>query len=195
MDEKKLNAVLVFLFAVLLVTITSLFFSLSISKTGRAGDIKTSPSQVKIKGHIALSMSDNLTDGIDFGEVEDLPAFLNATGNYNLSDQTGYDIYVDKSSNKAADFCINATPLDTDSGDYIGLDNYTLANSTSNDINNPSLQNRISMPATPQLVAQDIGRDTFINFRFWLNISGGQAAGLYNNSVSFIGVPTGESCT
>lgn len=195
MDVRKQNVVLAFLFGVLLVTLVGLFFSLSVSKTGRAGDMRTSPSKVLIKGHIALSMSGNLSDGIDFGEVENLPDFINATANYNSTSQTGYDILVDKSSNKAADFCMNASLLDTDAGDYIGRGNYTFSNSTTNDINDPSLLNRMPLPAAPIKVAEGISRDTSINFRFWLNISGGQEAGLYNNSVSFIGVPTMETCT
>jgi hypothetical protein len=195
MDEQKLNAMLVFLFTVLLVTLAGLFFSLTVSKTGRAGDMQTSPSKVKIKGYVAIARSDNLTDGIDFGEVESLPAFLNGTANYNGSDQTEYYISVAQQSNKAADFCLNATPLDTDAGDYIGLGNYTLANSSSNDANNPSLNIRIPMPSTPTKVSYNIGKGDDSYYRFWLNISDQQAPGLYNNSVSFIAVPTGDSCT
>ena len=127
MDDRKLNAMLVFLFAVLLVTLAGLFFSLTVSKTGHAGDMQTSPSKVKIKGYIAIARSDNLTYGIDFGEVDTLPAFLNGTSNYNGSSQTEYYISVAQQSNKAADFCINASPMDTDAGDTIGLDNYTIS--------------------------------------------------------------------
>jgi hypothetical protein len=193
MDEQKLNAMLIFLFAVLLVTLVGLFFSLAVNKTGHAGDMQTSPSQVKIKGYIAIARSDNLTYGIDFGEVDLLPAFLNGTSNYNGSGQTQYYISVAQQSNKAADFCLNATPMDTDAGDYIGLGNYTLSNSSLNDVNNPSLENRIRMPAIPEKISYNVGKGDDIYYRFWLNVTDAPP-GLYNNSVSFIAVPTGDSC-
>jgi len=193
MDSNRDNIVLVFLFGVLLVTLIGLFASIKVAKTGHAGDMRTTPSQVKIKAFVAIAMSDNLSQGIDFGEVETLPVFLNGTANYNGTDQSGYYISVSKDSNKRADFCLNASRLDTDTGEEIGLGNYTWSNSSVTDITSPSLNNRVAFTETPVKGAFDVDKGTDQYFRFWLNITDAQP-GLYNNSVSFIAVPTGTSC-
>ena len=192
MGEKQQNIVLGCLFIILVVTLMALFFSIQISKTGLATQITR--SQVRILAYVSIAASDNLTFGIDFGNVSQLPAFLNATQNYNASDQTEYYLSVHPDSNQAADFCMNATHLTTSALDLIGIGNYTWSNSTTNDVNNPTTTDTIPLTEALQKTAFSIqpGDDNY--YRFWLNISL-QPPGLYNNTVWFIGVPQGDPCT
>ena len=170
--------------------------------TGAA--VTSTTSQVVISGFFSLSKSNNLTAGIVFPTQSSVPQLkINATHNYNTSNHTEYYVTVSADSNTAVDFCINGTALNTSAGAVIGIGNYTWNSTTGN---NSVTATNLTFPSDPGLagkelilayVASDsnvaIGNSSW--YRFWLNISTGQAAGTYNNTVNFQGVTKGDTCT
>jgi hypothetical protein len=163
------------------------------SPTGAATSQSTS-SQVVIQSYFSISLSGNLSEGVDFGAVTSLPATdLNATGNYNVTGNLSvYFITVSADSNGNVDFCIKADNLNTSAGDEIGLANYTWSNSTSNDISNPPGSSGSAELTTSYVQGSTVAPSGNIYYRFWLDIPSGQGAGTYNNTVYFKGKTTGE---
>lgn len=197
MDEKKENLLLGVLFIILILAIIGLVFS-SIRKTGSAITPPLSTqSQVVISAHLAIAMSDELAAGIDFGTIETLPAYQNATQNYNASDQTKYSLDVNANSNKDADFCIKAdTPLKTASLVEIAMDRYRWSNSVAvNDKDNPPSSPTNAMSLTYVMAGSGVQRGTSNYFRFWLDLPSQQEAGTYTNTIWFQGVPAGSTCS
>lgn len=192
MDEKKGDKLLVFLVIVLMIAVLGLFFSLRLSTVGKA--IETTTSQVVITAYLSIAMSNDLSAGIDFGTIGSLPAFQNATANYNSTGETQYSIDVSSDSNTPADFCIRATALNTTVGDEIPLANYLWSNSTINDNDNPSQALSRSMQETYVYASGGVVPGDSDYYRAWLGIDAGQPPGTYDNIVFFQGVPIGDPC-
>ena len=154
-------------------------------------------SNVTITSYLSIEMSTNLTEGILFGEVTELPATnINASHNYD-GDSSGSTMYLEVStdSNTNVDFCIRANDNLTSSGlDTIGVGNQTYSNSTTTDAGTPSLTNELSLTTSYAKSGINIDRGGKLYHRFWLDIPAAQPAGTYNNTVHFKGVNTGGSC-
>jgi hypothetical protein len=170
------------------------------SVTGAA--TTTTASSVTIQSYVAIAASANLSAGIDFGTIATVPALgLNATYNYNgtsnktWTNETLYWISVSEDSNKAVDFCVLGEALNTSGGDEIGLNNYTWSDSTSNNLTLPVQWGDTSMTTSYAAGSTNVGVGSNNYYRFFLNITAGQAAGTYNNTVTFQGVPNGDSCS
>lgn len=184
------------LITVLVLSLGMLFFENASAITGQATEGLTS-SEVTIQTYLAMQMSSNLTAGIIFGNVAVLPMInVNATENYNgTSSSTLYFINVSSDSNTAVDFCLKANGGMFNPGlDEIGLGNETFSTNTTT--SNASLPSLTETAMTTSFVknANNIPVGGVNYYRFWLDIPAGQATGTYNNSVSFKGVTSGNSC-
>ena len=167
--------------------------NLSRSITGRATAVDVQTSAM-ISNYFAITASSNLSAGIEF-QIATLPVTnKNATKNYNVNGETDYYILVEEDSNVNVDFCLKADGDLIDGSNSIGLGNYSWANSTSTDIN------------TPTLISADVFTTSFVNglinaqkgtnsyYRFWLSVPASQAPGTYLNQVNFKVIQTGNSC-
>jgi len=158
-------------------------------------EVKTANTTVVIQSYVSISKSDNLSQGINFGQISSLPTVMqNATLNYNATDQTEYYISVSNDSNVNVDFCMKADALNTTGGSEIPLFNYKWNSSTATNMTKPA-PNGTSMAIAYGAVRSGMTHPSNLYFRFWLNISASQAPGTYNNTVFFQGVPTGDPCT
>ncbi|OYT36702.1 hypothetical protein B6U91_00500 [Candidatus Pacearchaeota archaeon ex4484_71] len=186
----------VFLSFVIFVSILLIFLGGSSGSTGNA--ILNVTSNVSLLNFYSISFSENLSSGINFGEILNLPAVnVNATANYISSNNgTGYYIAVSGDGNVNVDFCIKASgDLESVAGDVLGLGNESYSNST---YTNETLPPPIGLSLTTSFVksGENIPSDgTGVNYyRFWLDVPSGQPAGAYNNTVTFKAVPTTSSC-
>ena len=191
--KRGMNAFLVF------VVIASffLFFLESFTLTGNVTSGSTT-SNVSIAKYLAISFGTNLSQGIQFGTVNALPATnINATHNYDgTSTGTTYTIDVSTDSNSHVDFCIKANAgLTSAALDVIGLGNETYAALNLTNSTHPLLSNETSMTTSyVKSYAESIAPGNSSYWRFWLDIPSAQPSGDYNNSVSFEGVVAGLAC-
>jgi hypothetical protein len=123
----------------------------------------------------------------------------NATHNYDgPSTSTLYYINISTDSNTNVSFCLraNANLTDISSGEEIPLPGETYStNVTTSDINTPDLANEVNMTTTYIEAATNVGIGEISYWRFWLDIPAGQAAGNYNNTVSFAAIDAqNENC-
>ncbi len=194
---------IIVLIAILAVSTTGLFTSLQMpSITGEATSASTISSAV-IQKYFSINISGNLSDGIDFGIITQLPANnWNATKNWNYTgggdvwhNETLYWITVEMDSNTPVDLCIITDALNTSGGDEIGIGNYTFANNQTNNMTWPGVIDQFTMNTT-NYTASDwnipVGENSY--FRFWLDVPASTASGTYNNTVTFLGRPTGTAC-
>jgi hypothetical protein len=177
-----------------------------IRKTGQA------PSKAETIATIAtyfeISLSANLTDpGIEF-DIQSLPTNdnpgQNATLNYNVTTQeTLYWVYNWAASNTPVDLCVRAnnTLIGVGGVNKIGIANYTWANSTTNDVNNPSIGNFkafFNSSENSNDIWDDGSYGVAINgysyFRFWLNVSDAQPADVYRTWVEFKAIDDDNAC-
>jgi hypothetical protein len=189
----KLTILLLF-FTALIVFSSAMMVTTLGSPTGHA--VSTTPSQVVINNYVAIAMSRNLSNGIDFGVIATLPAiYHNATNNYRPN-TSGYYISISNDSNKPVDFCVKADKFNTSDGDQIILGNYTWQDAAFTWLNVTIPQDGYKKMALTYVAARtNIGIGATDFYRFWLNVTVQQAAGTYNNTVWFQGVPTGTSCS
>lgn len=163
-----------------------------------AATTQTTQSRVSISYYYAISLSDNLADGIDFGNITSLPATdLNATDNHNgANSTTTMWVLLSNDSNVNIDVCTRAQgPLNTTGGAEIGLGNYTWSD---------SLTTTGSLPSGPSTTAYttSFAKGNSVNiapsskgyYRYWLDVPVGQAAGTYTNTVEYKAVYTGAGC-
>jgi len=154
-------------------------------------------SNVTISTYLSISMSQNLQQGILFGNVDTLPATnVNATHNYDGAASTStMNITVSPDSNVNVDFCTMANAaLQTSGGDIIGLGNESYANSTTTNNTIPLVTNEVSLTTGYIKSGFNVSRGGNNYYRFWLDVPATQATGTYNNTVSFEGVSSGGSC-
>lgn len=154
-------------------------------------------SNVTITSYLSIEMSTNLTEGILFGNVTELPATdINASHNYDGT-SSGSTLYLEVStdSNTNVDFCAMANDDLISSGlDIIGVGNQTYSNSTTTDAGTPDLANQSSLTKSYVKSGINVEQGGKLYYRFWLDIPAAQPAGTYNNTVYFKGVNTGVSC-
>jgi hypothetical protein len=192
--ERKIENIILGVLGIMILASVIGLLGPSAGITGHA--VQTTPSQVVIQAYLAIALSNNLSYAIDFGTINTLPTYWqNGTANYNASNQTEYYVSVSFDSNVNADFCVKADgPLNTTGGDYIGLGNYTWEDDLANNFTNPAPYGQaMNISYITGTTGVTPSSDNY--YRFWLNVSAGQAAGTYNNTVYFQGVPTGNSCT
>lgn len=186
----------IILVIILLVSIGLLFFENASAITGYATQGSTS-SEVTIQSFLSIQMSDNLSSGIIFDDVNTLPATnVNASRNYNgTGSSTLYYINVSTDGNSAVDFCIRADGgLNTTGGDLIGLGNETYSNNVTTSNSSVPELNEVAMTTSFVKSANAISVGAANYYRFWLDVPSGQPTGTYNNSVFFKGVTAGNSC-
>jgi hypothetical protein len=165
------------------------------SITGYAVDSSQVTSEANITAYFAVAMSDNLSDGINFGTATAGTDNNNASDNYN-NDSSGSSMFmaVSNDSNVPIDFCIKANDDLNSTDNSLGLNNMSWATSTSTSSATPALGSAVGL--TNGFVNADTnvagGMDEFL--RFWLSIPLSQPAGTYNNTVIFRAVQTGSSC-
>jgi hypothetical protein len=179
-----------------------------VRKTGQATQDKAE-TIADIAIYFEIELSDNLTNpGIEF-DINRLPTLTdpgdNATLNYDASDQTLYWVQNIVSSNTPVDLCIRAnnTLIEQNNPNYrIGIGNYTWANSSNNNINEPSRSNYVRFQNSSESSGDEwwdgsyavpIGSNQY--FRFFLNVSDAQEAGIYRTWVEFKAIPDENSCT
>jgi hypothetical protein len=194
----KEYVMLYFLFLVLWVFVFGFVNSVKGSKefgfiTGRVTEAST-VSSVVIQEYVAISLSNTLASGIDFGSIPSLPvSYHNASGNYDANQQTLYDILIDATSNINVDFCTRADGPLTTGTDTIPLQNYVWEDDIINDANNPGLPGN-QMDINYFKGSTNVGPGGANYYRFWLNVDAGQPPGLYSNTIYFLAVKAGQPC-
>lgn len=155
-------------------------------------------SNVSLQKSLSISFSDSLYSGIEFGEVNFLPAYdVNAIGNYNITDNsTNYYVLVSEDGNVAVDLCVMANSgLISSVGDEIGVGNETYSvNLNFSNYSLPSLSSEIPFSLDYVRAGDTIPIGNKLFFRFFLDVPAGQPAGSYNNSIFFKGVSEASSC-
>lgn len=195
----KNTAIIILICAIAAVLLGALLISPGTHSFTGAATTQTTQSRVAISYYYAITLSNNLADGIDFGNITSLPANnLNATDNNNGANSTT-TMYVHESndSNVNIDLCHRAQgPLSTIANDTIGLGNYTWSDSLTNTSTLPS-----GPPGTNTFnttLAKGNNNNIAPNgngfYRYWLDIPVGQAAGTYTNTVEYKAVYTGAGC-
>jgi len=173
----------IFTFSVIMI-----FFENSVF-TGHVTSDSTT-SSVTISQYYSISLSGNLSSGINFGNQNSTTATnVNASYNYNASDMTEYYITVSPDSNANVDFTIWADgPLNTTGGDEIGLGNETYYfNITTSDIVNPGVGDEVALTTGPVAAGSGVSAGDSVYYRFWLDIPSGIPVGTYNNTINFQG--------
>ncbi len=162
--------------------------------TGHA--ISTTTSEVVISNYVSLSLSSNLTNGINFGSISSLPAiYHNATVNY-APNASAYYITISNDSNRPVDFCVKASLMNSSGGDSILLGNYTWKDADNTNLTTPTPAGGYKNMSTMYIKGRtNVAAGTSNFYRFWLNVSASQAPGTYNNTVYLQGVPTGTGCS
>ena len=163
-------------------------------------------SNVSITTYFSIAMSENLSDGIQFGSISSLPATdTNATHNYDGANTTldgagankGTSMWMNVStdSNSAVDFCINASAtLSTTGADSFEVGNETYHNSTYTNSSSPNVTEQVALTAAWVKSGYNIAAGSDNYYRFWLDVPAAQATGTYNNTVEFKGVAIGGGC-
>jgi len=180
-------ASLILLFSLVMISVNNL--------TGYATE-SSAISNVTISKYLSIDLSGNLSDGINFGSVNTLPAAdINASDNYAYNSTMFINVSTD--SNTAVDFCIKANThlTDTSSGSIIGLGNETYQNSSATNVTHPGPSSAAALLTTAYAKASlPTGQGNVTYYRLWLDVPSGIPSGNYNNSVSFKGVETTTSC-
>ena len=183
---------------ILVISLSMVFFENISSITGHATEGST-VSNVTITRYLSIDFSPSFYEGIQFGNVSELPAIdINATHNYDgASNETQYYINVSADSNTAVDFCVMAqTPLTNTGAAEIPLENETYYVENYTDANNPDISSQVSLtlayvkPASATAVPE--GNSSY--WRFWLDVPVSQETGTYNNTLMFKGVAEAVSC-
>jgi hypothetical protein len=178
-----------------------LWSSLESITGGQVSSTEEIYSEAQVMKYISISMSGNLSAGIEFGTITVIPVTsVNATKNYNSTvnenwhNETLYWINVSSDSSVNADLCVKADPLTTSGLDEIGLGNYTWADNVTNNETWPSIGDAEGMTTSYVMGSANITPGNNNYYRFWLSVPGGQPAGTYNNTVYFKAVEEGIGC-
>jgi hypothetical protein len=204
MVSNQSNSIIIVLSIALVLLVAGLFINMQqIKKAEITGAATTfnATTTATIAEFFAINASTNLSaNGIVFN-ITSLPTNAsNATANYiNVPTNNGTDMYltVESDSNVNVDFCIKAnTSLFTSGGSIINISNYTFANATNTNISFPGIDAQRVLREGPNFGNASFNRAPLQSdfYRFWLNVSAGQAAGTYVNQINFKGVRQGVSC-
>ncbi len=195
MPLKKINLLEVFLLIVILFCIVLIILQ-NFVMTGKVSEYSM-PSNVSIAKAISISFSNNLSDGIVFGTIANLPAInQNASHNYdNGANGTSMYINISMDGNTNVDFCIKASNSLTDlAADVLAIGNETYANSTSTNVSLPSLALETPFSLSYAKAGNNLSKGTANYYRFWLDVPVAQPPGDYENIISFKGIEAGISC-
>lgn len=152
-------------------------------------------SNVSIQKYLAISFSDNLSQGIDFGDVEVLPTENQSAIANGNSSGTEYYIIVSPDSNTPVDFCVMSNgDLSNGVGDVIALGNESYAVDSTTDALVPALADEVPFTSTYVKSISAIAAGSNAYYRFWLDIPAAQPSGDYDNTVAFKGVTNGQNC-
>ncbi|MBI2584195.1 MAG: hypothetical protein HYW25_05990 [Candidatus Aenigmarchaeota archaeon] len=179
--------------------------------TGFASATQSTNTNVTIAAAISIALSTNLSKGIEFGTITLLPANqTNATANYANTTGGGgpgdlnitlYNVTLSSDSTENADFCVraNGDMCTSACSSRIGIANITWAANTTNNLTHPPTGVFRALFGRSMATGFDKGDINLApggvtHYRFWLNVSGAQAAGDYNNTVDFRAVSTGDAC-
>ena len=181
---------IIFFCLVLLIFQNSYFIS------GKVTEFFT-PSNVSVTNYLAIAFSENLSEGILFGNVSVFPAInINASHNYDGNNSaTTLFINVSEDGNTAVDFCIKGNAnLTSLVEDILGLGNETYSNSTYNNLSDPDSINEVALTNMYVKSGNAIAIGGTNYYRFWLDVPASQPSGDYNNTLSFKGVQTTVVC-
>src|SRR3989338_9335280 len=187
MSDKRKIYVLLLIIAGTIFIAYNLDNSIKLDSYIGAAVSQTTPSDATVGAYFAIASSDNLTQGITFESIVSLPATdVNATANYNNSNQTGYFVTVSSDSNVNVDFCFKAdSAFNTEGGDESGLGNWTYDDSQVNNLTSPALISQKEINTSYVKGESNLFPGNSNYYRFWLDIPAAQAAGTYNNTVTF----------
>jgi len=196
----RLNDLLLVIFIALFLfsgfMIISPLFGDGVKITGFAAS-GSAVSNVTVSKSFSISLSSNLSAGINFGDVSTTDN-INATDNYfsSLSNFTMHVINVSTNSTVNVDFCLsaNADLTDPSSGDKIVLANETYANATTTSSTVPDIARETTFTTSGIKAGQGITGGNGVYYRFWLDVTSTVPSGTYNNTVTFTGKEEGDSC-
>jgi hypothetical protein len=160
-------------------------YNTSTDETGRFGLPDLDPVRA-----VGAVLSSNLSAGIVF-QVNTLPSVnLSATGN-NGTSQTQFNVTI-SSEGTNVDLYIKGDSNLTSGSNFIVLRNEVVSfNVTDNTVPRIAFQSlTTNFSNTP--IGTNLADGSVVHIKFYLNVSGAQAAGTYHNNVSFKVVPTGE---
>jgi len=156
-------------------------------------------SNVTVTKNFAITLSSNLSAGIQFGNLSTI-SDANGTGNLDSTSSgnlSTYNVSVDTGATINVDFCVgaNVDMTDSDNANVIGLNNESYANSSLNNVTFPKISEEVELTTGNGVKAgEDIAPGEFVHYRFWLDVPSIVASGTYNNTLTFTGKETGVAC-
>jgi hypothetical protein len=190
---KVLLTISVFLLFALIINM----FSFPLTGKATTADVST---EATILIYMAIEASTNMTsEGIKFN-ISVLPAInANSTGSYGdpgtaYENMTLQNISVSSDTSTNIDLCVKANANLTSGGNVITIDNYKWANSTGNNITDPDIGFQRPFNTSFDKSITNIVPGAATHYRFWLNVSGGQAPGIYNNTINFKAIQNTYGC-
>jgi hypothetical protein len=189
-NKQKLDKGLVKIVFPLLI-LMFILMSFSLLQTSFSTDVTSvvsnTSSNATIEKSVAISRSNNLTDGIPFGIVT-AGNNRNATGNWNSTNNTQYWISLDSTTNVPVDLCILANDTLKSGSFTIANTNYHYSNSTTNNVTLPTYPAAVDITTSYVHAADDVdmtGSTYYVYFRFSLDVPAGTHGGTYSNTISF----------
>jgi hypothetical protein len=185
----------IFLISLIFICLILIIFQNSFLYTGNVTQ-DSAVANVSINKYLSISFSSNLSEGIYFGTIYSLPSIdTNASRNYvEPTNITHYYINVSNDSNTLVDFCIKASgDMLNSASDAIGLANETYSNSISTNSSVPLQSSKVSLSTNYVLIASDLGDQSTVYLKFYLDAPASQPAGIYTNNLEFKAVTHGTS--
>lgn len=203
LDEKINKGSITLAFFLISALILISFLLSSYVSLAATSEEETTGSNVTVTKQVAISKSNNLTAGIIFGPPSDSGCgtngcdpgsnYLNATGNFNSTNQAQIWLTMDSTTNTPIDICIkdNEALKVGSTSNTIANTEYHWNDSTTNIGNtaNPLYPATTDISTTYQYADAfndtPSGTTTPFYFRFSLDIPSSTKAGTYNNTVYF----------
>lgn len=177
------------------------FFLSSYISLAATSEEETTVSNITVAKQVAISKSNNLTTGVIFGPASDSgcgatgcdpgSSNLNATGNFNNTENTTYWLMMDSTTNTGIDICVkvNAALTVTGTANTIANTNYHYSNSSYTNSTDPLYPATVDISTSYQYLDNfndtASGTTTPFYFRFALTIPSNAKAGTYNNTIYF----------
>lgn len=189
--ESKIDSY--FCCAILIFSFLSLIIFTPIANTATYQE-KTTSSSATVNVWVEISLSANLSSGILFGSVNPNTNDNNASGNFNGSSETQYNVTAGSANNVNIDLCIKDSAALTKGGSTIPNTGYTYNFSATNDASNPLLPGTAITTTYATTQHTNISANTASQARFWIDVPASQGAGAYSNTVYIEGIETGGAC-